>query len=205
MILGMTFLRNAYLLINYGDYAKTKTPPYAQLLSTTDPTVAHLDFVSTRLGGTDTTGVQRFDTSTSSSNTDDVTSTSDRQRELTVIVGVVAGSILLLAAAIGGYLTVRHRRSRRLLHPGPDFSAVDTGYATYYPLHHAAPQGETHLVQGYQVELTTSDLRTEATPTAVERPTRGTPIGDLHTAPVGEVDYNLLPPRHEEPDPRVVH
>jgi hypothetical protein len=178
-------------------------------LSTTDPTVAHLDFVSTRLGGTDTTGVQRFDTSTPSSNTDDVTSTSGQQHKLIVIIGIVTGSIFLLAAAVGGYLTVRHRRSRHLLHPGPDFSAVDAGvsygYATYYPLHHAAPQGETHLVQGYHAELTPSGLRTEATPTSVERPTRGTLIDDLRTARADKVDYNLLPPRYEEPDPRVAH
>ena len=177
-------------------------------MSTTDPAAAHLDFVNSRLGGTDTTGAQSFDTSTPFSNAYDVTSTSDQQHKLIVIIGVVAGSFFLLAAAVGGYLTVRHRRRRRRRR-GPDFSAIDMGvsygYATYYPLHHVAPQGETHLVRGYQAELTTSGLRTETTPTSVERPTRGTSIGDLYTARVDKVDYNLLPPRYEEPDPRVAH
>ncbi|KAF8271974.1 aspartic peptidase domain-containing protein [Lactarius quietus] len=63
IIFGMAFLRNVYLLINYGDYvdgANTTASPYVQLLSTTDPASAHLEFVNVRLGGTDTTGGQVF-------------------------------------------------------------------------------------------------------------------------------------------------
>ncbi|KAH9065115.1 acid protease [Lactarius deliciosus] len=53
MILGMAWLTNVYLLINYGDFVDgtTKTgDPYVQLLSMTDPAAAHADFVATRLG-----------------------------------------------------------------------------------------------------------------------------------------------------------
>ena len=59
----MTILvRNAYLLINFGDFVDGSTSntaaPYIQLLSTTTPSDAHADFVRTRLGGVDTTASQ---------------------------------------------------------------------------------------------------------------------------------------------------
>ncbi|KDQ62634.1 hypothetical protein JAAARDRAFT_54556 [Jaapia argillacea MUCL 33604] len=60
MILGMAFLRNTYTLLNYGDFIESSTTsnadPYVQLLSMTDPTVAHADFVKVRMGGVDTSG-----------------------------------------------------------------------------------------------------------------------------------------------------
>ncbi|KAI0045957.1 hypothetical protein FA95DRAFT_1459550, partial [Auriscalpium vulgare] len=61
IILGMSFLRNAYILINYGDFADgttSKLDPYIQLLPTTNISSAHIDFVNVRLNGTDTTGSQ---------------------------------------------------------------------------------------------------------------------------------------------------
>ncbi|KAH9007248.1 aspartic peptidase domain-containing protein [Lactarius hatsudake] len=54
MILGMAWLTNVYLLIDYGDFVDgtTKTDdPYVQLLPMTDPAAAHADFVATRLSG----------------------------------------------------------------------------------------------------------------------------------------------------------
>ncbi|KAI5122014.1 hypothetical protein M0805_008006 [Coniferiporia weirii] len=61
-ILGMGFLRNVYLLINFGDFVEgsnsSVAPPFIQLLSTLNRTAAHLDFVDSRLGGIDTTGSQ---------------------------------------------------------------------------------------------------------------------------------------------------
>jgi hypothetical protein len=55
-ILGMTFLSNVYLLLDYGNFteadpAAANSPPYVQILSTTDPAKAHADFVATRLSG----------------------------------------------------------------------------------------------------------------------------------------------------------
>ncbi|KAI0051787.1 acid protease [Auriscalpium vulgare] len=61
IILGMSFLRNAYILINYGDFADgttSKLDPYIQLLPTTNISSAHIDFVNVRLNGIDTTGSQ---------------------------------------------------------------------------------------------------------------------------------------------------
>ncbi|KAH9984887.1 aspartic peptidase domain-containing protein, partial [Russula vinacea] len=52
LILGMAFLRNAYLLINFGDFVDRtlrRGNPYVQLLSVTDPAAAHADFVNVRL------------------------------------------------------------------------------------------------------------------------------------------------------------
>ncbi|KAI9466600.1 aspartic peptidase domain-containing protein [Lactarius psammicola] len=62
VILGMAWLTNVYLLIDYGDFVDgtTKTDkPYVQLLSMTDPAAAHADFVATRLSGKDATNSQR--------------------------------------------------------------------------------------------------------------------------------------------------
>ncbi|THH20587.1 hypothetical protein EW146_g784 [Bondarzewia mesenterica] len=59
MILGMSFLRNTYTLIDFGNFVQDSSDssdPYIQLLSLTDATEAHADFVKTRLNGVDTTG-----------------------------------------------------------------------------------------------------------------------------------------------------
>ncbi|KAF5380670.1 hypothetical protein D9757_007061 [Collybiopsis confluens] len=57
MIMGMSFLRNVYTVMNYGDWIDggTSADPYMQLLSITDVQAAHNDFVQVRLGGADTT------------------------------------------------------------------------------------------------------------------------------------------------------
>ncbi|KAI9508863.1 acid protease [Russula earlei] len=115
MILGMTFLRNVYLLVNYGDFVDgtaTKAPPYVQLLSVTDPAAAHVDFVNTRLGGVDTTGFQVLINSSPSSSDSDYNG-SDQQTRLIVIGGVASGCLLILLIAIVAYITLRRRHRRR--------------------------------------------------------------------------------------------
>ncbi|KAG6856242.1 hypothetical protein H0H87_006175 [Tephrocybe sp. NHM501043] len=56
MILGMSFLRNAYTLLNFGTWANGASGehPFIQLSSVTDSAQARKDFITTRLGGTDT-------------------------------------------------------------------------------------------------------------------------------------------------------
>lgn len=53
-------VRNTYTLINFGDFIDgnpdNQGAPYLQLISVTDSSAAHKDFVTTRLNGTDTTG-----------------------------------------------------------------------------------------------------------------------------------------------------
>lgn len=61
MVLGMAFLRNVYVLMDYGDFiigSDEKDAAYIQFLSTTDPAEAHADFVKIRLNGVDTTANQ---------------------------------------------------------------------------------------------------------------------------------------------------
>ncbi|KAG5644773.1 hypothetical protein DXG03_007681 [Asterophora parasitica] len=56
MILGMSFLRNSYTLLNFGSWAPGKSGehPYIQLSSVTDVAQARQDFIKVRLGGVDT-------------------------------------------------------------------------------------------------------------------------------------------------------
>lgn len=59
IILGMSFLRNAYTLIDFGDFVKggkDSSDPFVQMLPLTNSASAHADFVQTRLSGVDTTG-----------------------------------------------------------------------------------------------------------------------------------------------------
>lgn len=63
MIMGMSFLRNVYAVMNYGDWIKggSSSDPYMQLLPTTNVQAAHSDFVTVRMGGMDTTGDSQWD------------------------------------------------------------------------------------------------------------------------------------------------
>ncbi|KAI0315897.1 aspartic peptidase domain-containing protein [Amylostereum chailletii] len=157
IILGMAFLRNAYLLINYGDFVDgttTTADPYVQLLSTTnDTSEAHRDFVQVRLNGVDTTGNQKLgppslvdnSTSTSTSNTstnsdrNDAENFFERHRLPIIIAASVGGGLLLLlilsAAICGGR---RRRYGQVYVQQGP-----------YRSLGAAAPIGETAHVAGY--------------------------------------------------------
>ncbi|KAI0027747.1 acid protease [Vararia minispora EC-137] len=59
VILGMSFLRNAYTLIDFGNFVKggkDSSDPFVQLLPLTSQASAHADFVQSRLSGVDTTG-----------------------------------------------------------------------------------------------------------------------------------------------------
>ncbi|CAK5270493.1 unnamed protein product [Mycena citricolor] len=64
MIMGMTFLRNAYTLLDYGRWATGSSvdqgDPFLQLLPLTSRDAAHADFVNARLKGVDTTGSAQY-------------------------------------------------------------------------------------------------------------------------------------------------
>ncbi|KAJ4485446.1 acid protease [Lentinula aciculospora] len=133
-ILGMAFLRNTYLLINFGDFidgSNSTTDPFMQLFSTVDRAIAHLDFVNTRLGGNDTTSSQEpllpveegqtSQTPGAQSSAQDLVhskfsddKSDDKpvyQRTWFIVVISVCGAIIL--AAIGGIIYTLMRRSRR--------------------------------------------------------------------------------------------
>jgi len=113
MILGMSFLRNAYMLVNFGDFIDGKQDkvanPYIQLLPTTDSiSEAHNDFVQVRLKGIDSTSSQTFlDNYTPSGPPDTRTSTTNsgfsdwlsRHKTILIAVGASIGGLLLILIA----------------------------------------------------------------------------------------------------------
>lgn len=118
-------MRNVYLLINHGSWASdniTKADAYIQLLSTTDSSDAHGDFVRARLNGTDDT-----------SNSSDTASENSGKSGLSnaAIIGIVIGTISLLT--IGGLFAIYRKRQspvdgesyRTLENPAP-MAAEDT-------------------------------------------------------------------------------
>lgn len=194
MLTPLIKVRNVYLLINYGDFvdgAQTKTSPYVQLLSTTDPASAHLDFINVRLGGTDTTGSQVFAPAATSSADDleDIHKSSDYAKTAT-IVGVVTGTVFLVASCVIVFSMYQHRQRRRLA-PATDFFTANMGSTShdtaYRPLLLPAPEP----VLGYHDEagLTwTRDFHPEDL---------YAPVAPLH----GE--GHVTPPSgYEEADPR---
>ncbi|KAJ7143497.1 aspartic peptidase A1 [Mycena crocata] len=64
MIMGMSFMRNAYTLMDFGDWVEggssDRGDPFIQLLPLTDATTAHSDFVKIRLAGVDTTNSSQY-------------------------------------------------------------------------------------------------------------------------------------------------
>ena len=100
-------VRNAYLLVNFGDFVDGKQDkvanPYVQLLPTTEPVEAHNDFVQIRLKGVDTTSGQRFlDTYTPSGppdvkqNTGGFSSWLAKNQTILIAVGASVGGVLLI-------------------------------------------------------------------------------------------------------------
>lgn len=64
MIMGMSFLRNTYTLLDFGNWVEADKgkvgDPYIQLLSVTTAAESKSDFVQTRLGGQDTTNDPKY-------------------------------------------------------------------------------------------------------------------------------------------------
>jgi len=64
MILGMSFLRNAYTLLDFGDWTDATSSdtghPFIQMAPMTNIAAARQDFINVRLGGSDTTGDPRW-------------------------------------------------------------------------------------------------------------------------------------------------
>jgi len=143
VILGMAFLRNTYALLNFGhfaDGASNSSTPYVQLLSTTDPTQAHQDFVSARLNGTDTTGLPQYALVPASQGQSSpvpfgerVTHTEQKViRYLPLIVCISVAAVLGLLG-YGIWVYIRRRRARRAALSARDNSvrvSVGKGYST---------------------------------------------------------------------------
>ncbi|KAI0067567.1 acid protease [Artomyces pyxidatus] len=148
VILGMAFLRNAYLLINFGDFldgTNATAPPFVQLLAlTNDTALAHRDFVNVRLGGVDRTGDQHTQAAPASSSGDGQ-SFFTRHRSAVLIGAAVGGGVLLLIAGCVVLKVVRRRRRQR---QGAG-AAIGMG-GVYRKLQEPAPAGEMEQVRDYR-------------------------------------------------------
>ncbi|KAI0775709.1 acid protease [Trametes elegans] len=133
IILGMSFLRNAYMLINFGDFvdgAPSKVgDPYIQLLPLTEPAEAHNDFVQVRMGGIDRSSDLKLLPAIPQTDDDDDSSGSDRHAEGEstikkylpyIIAGSVAGGIIMLSLILYALFGRSGKKKYRKLHePAP--------------------------------------------------------------------------------------
>jgi hypothetical protein len=158
-------VRNAYMLVNFGDFVDGRedkvADPYIQLLPTTDDLVeAHNDFVQVRLKGIDSTTDQMFlDTFTPSgppdvrkSNNDDssVSSWLSRNKTVLIAVGASVGGVLLITIAALCFCkrktNVREKDGRRTRF----MQGVPVGGKKgYSQLHEPAPSAESYLPHSY--------------------------------------------------------
>ncbi|KAG8214531.1 aspartic peptidase domain-containing protein [Butyriboletus roseoflavus] len=137
MILGMAFLRNAYMLINFGNLVNATTPStdtaYIQLLPLTNATQAAHDFAEIRNGTGSATGDELgkiFGSGGSGS--------SSESSLAPWVIGLVAGIGLVLILLIAGITCCCRRRRIK------NASAPDTAWVgnppSYRPIYEPSPQ-----------------------------------------------------------------
>jgi len=152
-ILGMAFLRNVYILIDYGDFVdgtSSTAAPYIQLLATTDPTEAHQDFVNVRLGGKDDQTWQLLPApSTGSSPKADSPFVRGIKYYWPIIAGVGGALVVIIIVSC---LCVRRRRRT---HGRPFWR----GQRSYQPLHDPAPVGMQPMGHDSASRPSVSDYR----------------------------------------------
>ncbi|EJF65327.1 acid protease [Dichomitus squalens LYAD-421 SS1] len=130
IILGMSFLRNAYMLINFGDFVDGSLAkvgdPYIQLLPLTDPAEAHADFVKIRMDGIDKSADLHLlpalpDSGDDGSSRDDRSSQDTLHKYLPYIIAgsVAVGVIILILIIAASYRASTKRKYRRLHDPAP--------------------------------------------------------------------------------------
>lgn len=155
MILGTSFLRNVYLLINYGDFVdgntNTTAAPYVQLLSTTNPASAHADFLSARLNQTAAAPTSHAPadhaaiadaSSTSSSASKNVKSAFMKEKIPIIIASSVGVGLVLLGVFV--LLCTRNRISKR------GHNSLASTYKSYQQIGAQAPAGDMRPVSGYR-------------------------------------------------------
>lgn len=127
MILGMAFLRNAYMLVDLGDFVDGSTSqtaaPYVQLLPLTTQAEGHADFVRERLGGVDNTSAFHLLPAVPNTNNAGTSSESFADKVKPYVPYIIAGSVtvgILLIVAFAYCLSNRRRRPYQRLHePAP--------------------------------------------------------------------------------------
>ena len=180
MILGMSFreptshpvyhvthsiafpsVRNAYMLVNFGDFIDGKANkvanPYVQLLPTTDNiTEAHSDFVQVRLKGNDSTSSQSFSDTFTPSGPPDVRATNNnggfsswlvKHKTILIAVGASVGGVLLLL--IAALCFCRKRRANIREKDGRRIRFIQgvpaDGKGGYQRVHEPVPPAESYL------------------------------------------------------------
>lgn len=147
-------MRNAYLLINYGNFVDgttTRAAPYVQLLSVTDPSAAHQDFIDNRLGGAAPTDVQMFATDTPN----DVPYHDEGKTRAIIIGSVLGGCAFLLSIVVAVYIFWRRRRQRHAVLSSTSSSAdMRRAYdhTAYGPLQRIPSPDETYVPQEHHIE-----------------------------------------------------
>ncbi|GJJ15298.1 hypothetical protein Clacol_009574 [Clathrus columnatus] len=127
-IMGMAFIRNVYMLINFGDFVdgnpSNQKDPYMQFISTTTASTAHKDFVDSRLNGNDITSESQFallpasqgQTSSAPKETGvpDSSNPFNSQNIHRFLPYIIAGSVIVGLALLGFLFACccRRRRSR---------------------------------------------------------------------------------------------
>ncbi|KAH9978210.1 aspartic peptidase domain-containing protein [Lactifluus volemus] len=140
MILGMTFLSNVYLLLNYGDFIDGSTSstatPYVQILSTTNPADAHSDFVATRLNGVDNAPSLNHSGNANQSSF-------FSKNKIPIIIGASAAVVALIAGVAAHVIRRRKMAYRPLFDPAPQ-QDMHLNYVSGYNQpggHYADPWG----------------------------------------------------------------
>ncbi|KAG2151405.1 aspartic peptidase domain-containing protein [Suillus clintonianus] len=139
MVLGMAFLRNAYLLIDFGsfvDEAPSGTnAPYIQLLPTTNASQASMDFAQVRLGNSSNASLSSLAKNSSS------TSSTSKSKLPIWAIGVIFGVVILIFFLLGIFIyCCCRRRSQRVSAP-TQAAWIPYGPQNYHPLYDPSPQG----------------------------------------------------------------
>jgi len=154
IILGMSFLRNVYILIDYGDFVdgtSNTANPYIQLLATTnDLAEAHQDFVNTRMGGKDDASWQLLPPSSMGSTPKSESQFVRRIKYYWPIIAAVGGFLILLIL-----VTCLCMRRRKKAGSRPFWR----GKKSYQPLHDPAPLGMQPIGHDGAPRQSTSDYR----------------------------------------------
>nr|GAT43189.1 aspartic peptidase A1 [Mycena chlorophos] len=154
IILGMSFLRNAYALMDFGDWvdgtSNDQGDPFIQLLPTTNRASAHADFVKVRLGGVDTTGSSQYQLLPASEQQHSPVSEAEKKAQYEemvlsrwpeILVGCLVGVILIVGLIVWRCCC---RRRRKGLGKAPK-GFFEQKSQTYLPLQ---VQGESPPMSG---------------------------------------------------------
>ncbi|KAH7914244.1 aspartic peptidase domain-containing protein [Hygrophoropsis aurantiaca] len=163
MILGMAFLRNAYLLIDFGSFvdgSSTSTnAPYLQLYPVTNATEASEDFAQQRSNSSASLSSDLLSTSKSSGKS---TSNSSAKKLAAWVIGIIVGGVILVLLAIGlcFYCCCCRRRTKSAAFvPATPAWAPAYGSESYRPLNEPSPEGapDMRMAQGGGIAPTYSE------------------------------------------------